>query len=91
MLHLDLQSLQSDAIIAQWFSQWGIVSRQEEDGVVIEFKEFFDCQKNTITSGNENDFQNEESKLDKTESQAVLRPGWYCRCERVGISWFTVF
>lgn len=69
LLHLDLQSLQSDAIIAQWFSQWGIVSRQEEDGVVIEFKEFFDCQKNTITSGNENDFQNEESKLDKTESQ----------------------
>lgn len=69
LLHLDLQSLQSDANIAQWFSQWGIVSRQEEDGVVIEFKEFFDCQKNTITSGNENDFQNEESKLDKTESQ----------------------
>lgn len=69
LLLLDLQSLQSDAIIAQWFSQWGIVSRQEEDGVVIEFKEFFDCQKNTITSGNENDFQNEESKLDKTESQ----------------------
>lgn len=69
LLHLDLQSLQSDAIIAQWFSQWGIVSRQEEDGVVIEFKEFFDCQKNTITSGNENDFQNEESKLDKTDFQ----------------------
>lgn len=69
LLHLDLQSLQSDAIIAQWFSQWGIVSRQEEDGVVIEFKEFFDCQKNTITSGNENDSQNEESKLDKTDFQ----------------------
>ena len=69
LLHLDLQSLQSDAIIAQWFSHWGVVSRQEEDGVVIEFKKIAGYQKDTITSGCENDFQNEESKLDKAESQ----------------------
>jgi 5-enolpyruvylshikimate-3-phosphate synthase len=69
LLHLDLQSLQSDAIIAQWFSQWGIVSRQEEDGVVIGFKEIADYQKSKIVSDNENDYQNEESKLDKTDFQ----------------------
>jgi len=70
LLHLDLQSLQSDAIIAQWFSHWGVVSRQEEDGVVIEFRQIIDCQKNTTASGGENDFQNEKSKLDKTDSQS---------------------
>ena len=71
LLHLDLQSLQSDAIIAQWFAQWGIVSRQEKDGVVIEFKEFFDCQKNTQTSGDENASQNKEIKLDKCVDSQV--------------------
>ncbi|MBP5664015.1 MAG: hypothetical protein J6X16_07075 [Bacteroidales bacterium] len=66
LLHLDLQSLQSDAIIAQWFAQWGIVSRQEEDGVVIEFKDVIDCQKNTLTSDDENTSRKEEIKLDKS-------------------------
>ena len=66
LLHLDLQSLQSDAIIAQWFAQWGVVSRQKEDGVVIEFKKIVDCQKNTLTSGDENASRNEEIKLDKS-------------------------
>lgn len=71
LLHLDLQSLQSDAIIAQWFAQWGVVSRQKEDGVVIEFKKIVDCQKNTLTSGDENASQNEEIKLDKGADSQV--------------------
>ena len=63
LLHLDLQSLQSDAIIAQWFSQWGVVSRQEEDGVVVDFKENVDCQKHTLCSDGENVSRDEELKL----------------------------
>ena len=39
LLHLDLSSIQSDAVIARWFADWGIESRQEEDGVVITYKE----------------------------------------------------
>ena len=39
LLHLDLNSIQSDAVIARWFADWGIESRQEEDGVVITYKE----------------------------------------------------
>ena len=37
--HLDLHSIQSDAVLARWFSDWGIESRQEEDGVVISYNE----------------------------------------------------
>ena len=36
---LDLHSIQSDAVLARWFSDWGIESRQEEDGVVISYNE----------------------------------------------------
>ena len=39
LLHLDLHSIQSDAVLAHWFSDWGIESRQEEDGVVISYNE----------------------------------------------------
>jgi 5-enolpyruvylshikimate-3-phosphate synthase len=39
LLQLDLSSIQSDAVIARWFTDWGIESRQEEDGVVITYKE----------------------------------------------------
>ena len=39
LLHLDLNSIQSDAVISRWFADWGIESRQEEDGVVITYKE----------------------------------------------------
>jgi 3-phosphoshikimate 1-carboxyvinyltransferase len=41
LLHLDMNSIQSDAVIARWFSGWGIESRQEEDGVLITYKENF--------------------------------------------------
>ena len=71
LLHLDLQSIQSDAIIAQWFAQWGVISRQEEDGVVIEFKEVVDFQKNTKVSGNDYDSQKEQIKLDKGADSQV--------------------
>ena len=37
--HLDLHSIQSDAVLARWFADWGIESRQEEDGVVISYNE----------------------------------------------------
>ena len=39
LLHLDLHSIQSDAVLARWFADWGIESRQEEDGVVISYNE----------------------------------------------------
>ena len=39
LLHLDLNSIQSDAVIVRWFADWGVESRQEEDGVVITYKE----------------------------------------------------
>lgn len=39
LLHLDMSSIQSDAVIARWFADWGIESRQEEDGVVLAYKE----------------------------------------------------
>ena len=41
LLRLDLHSIQSDAVLVRWFSEWGIVSRQEEDGVVISYNECF--------------------------------------------------
>ncbi|MBO4654692.1 MAG: hypothetical protein J5644_04020 [Bacteroidales bacterium] len=66
LMNLDLDSLQADAVIARWFAQWGVVSRQEKDGVVIKFKEILDCQKNTLDFGNENASQNEEVELDKS-------------------------
>ena len=50
LLNLDLDSIQSDAVIAQWFSQWGIISRQEEDGMVIELDEDADIQHDVIKS-----------------------------------------
>lgn len=65
LLRLDLQSLQSDAIIAQWFSQWGIVSRQEEDGVTIEFSESIDSQSDTVPPYGKSVFRGEDLKLDK--------------------------
>ena len=39
LLHLDMNSIQSDAVIACWFADWGIESRQEDDGVIISYKE----------------------------------------------------
>ena len=39
LLHLDLHSIQSDAVLARWFSDWGIESRQDDDGVVISYNE----------------------------------------------------
>lgn len=39
LLHLDLHSIQSDAVLARWFADWGIESRQEEDGVFISYNE----------------------------------------------------
>ena len=51
----------------------GIVSHQEEDGVVIEFKDVLDFQKNTVYSGSDNASQKEEFKLDKsTDSQGDM-------------------
>ncbi len=38
LLHLDMASVQSDAVVAHWFADWGIESRQEEDGVVISYQ-----------------------------------------------------
>ena len=37
--HLDLHSIQSDSVLARWFADWGIESRQEKDGVVISYNE----------------------------------------------------
>ena len=39
LLQLDSSSIQSDAVIARWFTDWGIEGCQEEDGVVITYKE----------------------------------------------------
>ena len=41
LMRMDLASIQSDAVLARWFSEWGIESRQEEDGVFITYNERF--------------------------------------------------
>ncbi len=66
LLYLDLQSFQSDAIIAQWFSQWGVVSRQEEDGVVIEYDEDVDIRIDEPEINEADDFQNKGVNFDKS-------------------------
>ena len=50
--HLDLHSIQSDSVLARWFADWGIESRQEKDGVVIEYDEDVDIQ-NDLTESDE--------------------------------------
>ena len=73
LLHLDLHSIQSDAVVARWFSQWGIVSRQEEDGVVIEYDEDVDIQNDMIESdksgiGREDKDQDDTIVLDMSQN-----------------------
>lgn len=65
LLRLDLDSIQSDAVIARWFAEWGIKSRQEEDGVVIESAENVGIQKDAVDFGEQNDCQDGRNKYDK--------------------------
>ncbi len=37
--HLDLESIQPDSVLAKWFAQWGVESRQVIGEVVISFNE----------------------------------------------------
>ena len=46
--YLDLSSIQSDAVIARWFANWGIESRQAEDGVVISHNEHLNKPQNMM-------------------------------------------
>lgn len=48
LMRMDLASIQSDAVLARWFSEWGVESRQEEDGVVISYNERFIKQQEVI-------------------------------------------
>ena len=73
LLHLDLHSIQSDAVVAHWFSQWGVVSRQEEDGVVIEYDEDVDIQNDMFESdesgnGREDNDQDDTIVLDMSQN-----------------------
>ena len=47
--YLDMDSVQPDAILAKWFAQWGIESRQEAKGVVISVDETFVKPQEVIT------------------------------------------
>lgn len=70
LMHLDLDSIQSDAVIARWFAEWGVKSRQVEDGVVIETDGNFGVRKDTMVFGEKNDCQDGRSRYDKkSESQ----------------------
>ena len=68
LLHLDLRSIQSDAALARWFANWGVVSRQEEDGVVIEFGEDIDIQNDV----NESDVGSVDRKDNNQEDTIEL-------------------
>ena len=48
LMRMDLASIQSDAVLARWFSEWGVESRQEEDGVVISYNERFIKQQEVV-------------------------------------------
>ena len=65
LLNLDLHSIQSDSVLARWFADWGIESRQEKDGVVIEYDEDVDIQ-NDLTESDERGVECKENYQEDT-------------------------